>query len=54
MRSAPLGDRQQVPPTAQHAATQKREDSGKRVAPTSGAPMIRDSSEGTQQRWNPG
>jgi hypothetical protein len=54
MRSAPLGDGEQASPTAQHAATHERQDSGQRVTPTSGASMIRDGGQGTQQRWNLG
>jgi hypothetical protein len=48
MRSAPLGDRQQTPSTAQHAATQKREHRRQGVAPTGGASMIRHDNQGSQ------
>jgi hypothetical protein len=54
MGSAPLGDGQQAPPTAQHAATDKREDRGQGVPPTGGASMVRDRGQGTQQGGNLG
>jgi hypothetical protein len=57
VRSTPLGDRQEASAAAEHAAADKREYSRQGMASTSGASMIRHSSQSDQERrkyWRAG